>query len=217
MHDEQSFRQNLTESRRTTVKFLGQQSEMTIDDTWPQPGEIRSLSKDTTEFWTRDMPQDDTWQPNRHYSNIVPLFRNHLTRTAVAMPPSLVNTVAQAEHEQRDSHLSEDAEEKGRRMVFRLSELSNVYSTHHDDSSCARTPQDAAVEAAKTGRQRQASSEGLSSPPGQALGQWHGGGGKTCRLCGAIISDKGEITGTSKAIQRRLMTAEITPHSSRTV
>ena len=29
----------------TTVRFLGQQSETTIDDTWPQMGEMRSLSK----------------------------------------------------------------------------------------------------------------------------------------------------------------------------
>ena len=41
--------------------------------------------------------------------------------------------------------------------------------------------------------------------------------GNTCQLCGAIISDKGEIIGTSKAIQRRLMTVEKTLHSNRTV
>ena len=40
MHDEQPFCQNLTERRRTTVRFLGQQSEMTIDDTWPQVSEM---------------------------------------------------------------------------------------------------------------------------------------------------------------------------------
>ena len=43
VHDEQPFCQDLTERRRTAVKFLGQQSEMTIDDTWPQTGEMRSL------------------------------------------------------------------------------------------------------------------------------------------------------------------------------
>ena len=42
------------------------------------------------------------------------------------------------------------------------------------------------------------------------------GNGNRCQLCGAIISDKGEITRTSKAIQRRLMTAEATPHSNLT-
>ena len=61
LHDEQPFCQDLTERRRTTVRFLGQQSEVTIDDTWPRVGEMRSLWKGTTEFWTNDMPQDDTW------------------------------------------------------------------------------------------------------------------------------------------------------------
>ena len=45
MHDEQPFCQGLTERRRTTVRFLRQQSEVTIDDTWPQAGEMRSLWK----------------------------------------------------------------------------------------------------------------------------------------------------------------------------
>ena len=122
MHDEQPFCQDLTERRRTTVRFLGQQSEMTIDDTWPQAGEMRSLWKGTTEFWTNDMPQDDTWKPNRHHSNILPLFRNQLTRNAVAMFPLPPNPVASTEHGCRDSHLpavphTEDAEEKGRRVV----------------------------------------------------------------------------------------------------
>ena len=87
MHDEQPFCQDLTERRRTTVKFLGHQSEMTVDDTWPQTGEMRSLWKGTTEFSTRDMPQNDTWnwKPDRHHSHTIPLFRNHVTRTAVAI------------------------------------------------------------------------------------------------------------------------------------
>ena len=46
---------------------------------------------------------------------------------------------------------------------------------------------------------------------------WANGTGKgnTCQLCGAIITDK--VTGTSKAIQRRLMTVERTLHANRTV
>ena len=128
MHDEQPFCQDLTERRRTTVKFLGQQGGMTIDDTWPQTGEMRSLWKGTPEFWTREMPQDDSWKPNRHHSNILPLFRNHLTHNAVAMPPSLVNLVAQAEHERRDSHVSvvshtKDAEEKGETRGFGVARI----------------------------------------------------------------------------------------------
>ena len=84
VHDEHPFCQDLTERRRTTVRFSGQESEMTIDDTWPQAGEMRSLWKGTTEFWTNDMPQDNSWEPNRHNSSIFALFRNHLTRNAVA-------------------------------------------------------------------------------------------------------------------------------------
>ena len=151
MHDEQPFCQDLTARRRTTIQFFGQQSEMTIDDTWPQTGEMRSLWKGTTEFWTRDMPQDDTWTPNRHHSDILPLFRNHLTRNAVAMSPSPVDRVVQAEHERRDSHLhavprTEDAEKKGKSVGLKLPKLSNVYSTHHDDSSCTTVAQDTAVQ-----------------------------------------------------------------------
>ena len=123
MHDEQPFCQDLTERRRTTVRFLEQQSEVTIDDTWPRAGEMRSPWKGITEFWTNDMPQDDTWRPNRHHSNILPLFRNHLTRNAVATFPPPPNPVASTEHGRRDSCLfavphTEDAEEKGRRVVL---------------------------------------------------------------------------------------------------
>ena len=111
---------------------------------------------------------------------------------------------------------TEDAEETGRRVVLELPELSNVYNTHHDDSSCATTPEDATVEAANPGRKRQDFSEGMSSLSGQALGHWHRKGEHVPTVW-SIISDKDEITGISKAIQRRLMTAEITPHSKRTV
>ena len=38
MHDEQPFCPNHTERRRTTVEFLGQQSGVTIDDTWHTNG-----------------------------------------------------------------------------------------------------------------------------------------------------------------------------------
>ena len=68
---------------------------------------------------------------------------------------------------------TEDAEEKGRRVVLGLPEFHHVRSTHHDDSSWATTPEDAAVEAANPGRQQQDSSGGMSSPSCQALDQWH--------------------------------------------
>ena len=181
MHDEQPFCQDLTERRKTTVRFLGQQSEVTIDDTWPRVGEMQSLRKGTTEFWTNDMPQDDTWRPNRHHSSILLLFRNHLTRHAVVMFPPPPNPVASTEHGCRDSRLpavphTEDAEEKGRRVVLGMSELSNVSSSHHHDPSGATESQDAAAEAADPSSQRLDTSEGMSTPPGQALGKWHGKG-----------------------------------------
>ena len=104
---------------------------MTIDDTWQQAGEMRSLWKGTTEFWTNDMPQDNTWKPNRHHSNILPLFRNHLTRDAVAMFPLPPNLVASTDHGYRNLHLpavphTEDAKERGRRVILGVTELSNV-------------------------------------------------------------------------------------------
>ena len=192
MHDEQPFCR-LIERRRTTVRFLGQQSEVTIDDTWSRVGEMRSLRKGITEFWTDDMPQDDTWRPNRHHSNILPLFRNHLTQNAVAMFPPPPNPVISTEHGCRDSRLpavphTEDAEEKERRVVLGMSELSNVYSSHHHDTSpplplppplppssppAPTESQDAATEAADPSSQRQDPNEGMSTPPGQALGKWH--------------------------------------------
>ena len=140
MHDEQPFCHNLTERRRTTVRFLGQQSEMMLDETWPQVGEMRSLWKGTTEFWTNDMPLDDTWEPNRHHSHILSLFRTHLTRDTAAVFLSLQNPVASTEHECRDPHLpvvshTENAEEEGRGVVLGLPKLYSVYSNHHDDSS----------------------------------------------------------------------------------
>ena len=70
-----------------------------FDDTGPQAGEMRSLWKGTTEFWTNDMPQDDTWEANRHHSHMLPLFRSHLTRDTAAMFPLLQNPVASTEHE----------------------------------------------------------------------------------------------------------------------
>ena len=95
-HDEQPFCHNLTERRRT-VRFLVQQNEMMIDDTWRQAGEMRSLWKDTTECWTNDMPQDDTWRPNRHHSHIFPLFRSRLTRDPAAMFPLQRGLVSEEE------------------------------------------------------------------------------------------------------------------------
>ena len=86
------------------------------------------------------MPQDDTWEPNRHHSHILPLFRSHLTRDTAAMFPLFQNPVASTEHESRNLRLpavshTENAEEEGRCVVLGLPKLYNVYSNHHDDSS----------------------------------------------------------------------------------
>ena len=121
---------------------------------------MRSLWKRTTEFWTQDMPKDDTWDPNRHHREIRQLFRNHFNQTASAMHSPFVNTVAQTEHGRRDSSLSlmshgKDAKNKRIRVVFGLPELSHVSSTNHDDSSCATALQDVASETTNTARQRQ--------------------------------------------------------------
>ena len=221
MHDEQPFCQGLTERRRTAVRFLGQQSEVKIDDTWPQAGEMRSLGKGITEFWTDDMPQDATWRPNRHHSNIIPLFRNHVTQNAVAMFPPPPNPVISIEHGYRDSRLSavphtEDAEEKGRSVVLGVSELSNVHSSHHYDPSGTAESQDAATEAADPRCQRQDTSEGMSTPPGQALGKWHGKGKYVSAVRGHH-QRQGRDHWNSKSVQRKLVTDKKKHHSNRTV
>ena len=71
---------------------------------------------------------------------------------------------------------AENAEEKGRRVVLEVPEISHVSSTHHDDSSCATASQNVATETANPGRQREDPAERMSSPFGQALGRWHGKG-----------------------------------------
>ena len=95
------------------------------------------------------------------------------------MFPPPPNRVISIEHGYRDSCLSavthtEDAEGKRRRVVLGMSELSNVYSSHHYEPSGTNESQDAATEAADPSCQRQDTSEGMSTPPGQALGKWHG-------------------------------------------
>ena len=99
-----------------------------IDDTWPRAGEMRSLWKGTTEFWTNNMPQDDTSEPNWHHSHILPLFRSHLTRDTAAVFPLFQNPVASTEHECRDPHLpvvshTENAEEEERGVGFGVAKI----------------------------------------------------------------------------------------------
>ena len=82
------------------------------------------------------------------------------------MFPPLPNPVISTEHGCRDSRLpavphTEDAEEKGRRVVLEMSEPSNVYSSHHHDPSGTTESQDTASEAADPSSQRQDTSEGM--------------------------------------------------------
>ena len=161
-------------ARRTAVRFLGQQSEVTVDDTWPQAGEARNLWKGITEFWTDDMLQDATWRPNRHHSNFIPLFRNHVTQDTAAMFPPPPSPVISVEHGYRDSRLSavphtENAEEKRRRVVLGMSELSHVCSSHH---YVPPVPQNLKTLLLKqTGFQQRDADTSWSSP-----GKWHGKG-----------------------------------------
>ena len=166
------------------------------------------------------MPQDDTWTPNRHHSNIFPLFRNHLTRNAVAMFPLPLNLVASTGHGCRDSKLpvvpyTDDAEEKRRRVVLEVPELSNVYSSHHDNPP---VPQN--LKTLQLKQQTQAVNDRIPAkgcrhllvkPLGKCTGK-----GSACQLCGVIINDEGEITGTSKSIRRKMVTDEGKRHASRT-
>ena len=173
-------------------------------------------------FGQANMPQDDTWQPNRHHSNIFPLFRNHLTRNAVAMFPPPLNPVASTEHEFRDPHLpdvphTENAEEERGRVVLGLPELSHVYSTHHDDSSCATESQDAVTEAAGSGSQRQDPGEGMSSPIGQALGKWYREGKYVASCVEPSSTTRAKSREPASPIQRKLVSDEEKRHSSQKV
>ena len=111
---------------------------------WPQAGEMRSLWKGTTECWTNDMPQDDTWEPSRHHSHINSRsFAIISLETQLPCPLYLWIPVASTEHECRDPHLlavshTENAEEEGRCVVLGFPKsIQRVHSNHHDDSSGA--------------------------------------------------------------------------------
>ena len=135
----------------------------------------------TTEFWTSDMPQDATWRPNRHHSNIIPLCSQSRDSKRSCHVSSTSGSVISIKHGCRESLLSavphtEDAEEDGGRVVLGMSELPNMYSSHHYDPSGTTESQDAAAEAADPSCQRQDTSEGMSTLPGQA--PWANGTGK---------------------------------------
>ena len=223
MRDDQPFSQNLTERRRATVRFLGQKSETKIDGTWPQMGEMRSLLKGTAEFGTQEVPEDDTWEPNRHHSEIRQLIRKWLNRTAGAMHPPFVNTAAQTEHGRRDSSLpvvshAEDAKENGKTRGFWGCQ--NYPTCTASTTTTPPVPQHLKMLRIEK-KQTQAVNDRIPAKGCRhfLVKPWANGTGKgtTRQLCGAIINDKGEITETSKSIQRRLMIAETPFHSNRKV
>ena len=112
------------------------------------------------------MPQDDTWETNRHHNNIIPLFPNHLTRTAVAMPPWLSMS--------GEIHICPLCYTP--RMPTRKGDACFLGCQNYPTCTgptTTTTPQDAAVEASNPGHQRQDSSEKMSSPSCQVVGQWH--------------------------------------------
>ena len=51
MRDEQPLCQASLDAEGRLSKFLGQQSEMAIDDTWPQTGEMRSALEGYNRIW----------------------------------------------------------------------------------------------------------------------------------------------------------------------
>ena len=137
-----------------------------------KPTDITVTHSCTTEFWTDDMPQDTTWRPNRHHSIIIPLFRNHVTQNAVAMFPPPPSPIISVEYGYRDSRLSavlhtENAEEKRRRVVLGMSELSNVYSSHHYEPSSTKT----LLLKQQTRHQRRDADTSWSSPGRQGNGK----------------------------------------------
>ena len=101
-------------------------------------------------------------------------------------------------------------------MVQVMSELSNVYSSHHYEPP---VPQNLKTLLLK--RQTQAVNDRIPAKGCRHLlvKPWANGTGKgnTCQLCGAITNDKDEITGTSKLAQRKMVTDEGKQHPNRTV
>ena len=127
------------------------------------------------------------------------------------------------EHGCRDSHLpavphTEDAEEKGR-------QTRGFGGCQHNPTCTAPTTTTPPVpQNLKTLLLKQHTQAVNDRIPAKGCRHllvklWASGTGKgnTCQLCGAIINDKGAISGTSKPIQRKLVIDEGKRHSSRTV
>ena len=168
-------------------------------------GEMRSFWKGTTEL------EDTTYATRRH------LGTQQTSQQHDAALVSSTKTVAQAEHGRRDSPWtvlshSEDADEKGSfglaRIIQRVHHPPRRPLLCHGTSKCCCLKQ-----------QTQAVNDRIPAKGCRHLlvKPWANGTGKRtmCQLCGAIINDNGEIPGTRKSIQRRLVTAETPLHSNR--
>ena len=160
----------------------------------------------------------DTWRPNRHYSNILPLFRNHVTRNAVAMFPPPPNPVISIEHGVPRFPFVRCATHRGCRGEAWFWGCQN-YPTCTAPTTTPPVPHNLKTLLLK--QQTQAVNDRIPAKGCRHLlvKPWaHGTGkGNTCQLCGAIINDRGEITRTSKSVQRKLVNDEDKCHSSRTV
>ena len=152
------------------------------------------LSGTTQQSFGQTTCHRTTWKLHRHHSNTLPLFRNHLTRSAVAMLPPPPNPVASTEHECRGSRLPAvphigDAEEKGKRVFWEEPGSSNVYSTHHDDPTVPKN-----LKMLLLMHQTQAVNDRITVKGCRHLlvKPWANGTekGNSCQQCGATTSDK---------------------------
>ena len=176
---------------------------------------MRNLWKGITRFWTDYMPQDTTWTPNRHHSSIIPLFRNHVTQNAVAMflpPPSPVISVPVCPL----CHTPRMPRRKRHAWFWRCQ--------NYPTCTAPTTTNPPVPENLKTlhlKQQTQAVNDRIPAKGCRHLlvKPWANGTGKgnTCQLRGTTTNDKGEITGTSKSVQRKLVTDEEKHHPNRTV
>ena len=102
-------------------------------------------------------------------------------------------------------------------MVLGMSVLSNVYSSHHYEPSATTESQDAAADAADPCCQRQDTSEGMSTPSGQALGKWHGKMEIRVSCSGPSSTTRARSLEPASRSRGELVTDEVKHHSSWTM
>ena len=160
-----------------------------------------------TEFWTDDMPPDATWRPNRHHSNMIPLFRNHVTQKT-QWPCFLHLRVLSSQLSMGTetpvcplSHTSRMPRRKGDAWFWRCQKYPTCTAL-----TTTNPPVPQNLKTLPLKQQTQAVNDRIPAKGCRHLlvKPWANGTRKanTCQLCGAISNDKGEITGTSKSVQR---------------